>query len=75
MYMNYFKHETTIIDEGCSIGAGTKIWHFSHVMEGSVDWRLLQYWSECSGVARGGAGYEREGAKQCVYLHWGDMRG
>jgi UDP-2-acetamido-3-amino-2,3-dideoxy-glucuronate N-acetyltransferase len=34
MYMNYFKHETTIIDEGCSIGAGTKIWHFSHVMPG-----------------------------------------
>lgn len=32
--MNYFKHETTIIDEGCSIGAGTKIWHFSHVMPG-----------------------------------------
>lgn len=32
--MNYFKHETAIIDEGSSIGAGTKIWHFSHVMPG-----------------------------------------
>ena len=30
--MNYFKHETAIIDEGCQIGAGTKIWHFSHIM-------------------------------------------
>jgi len=30
--MEYFKHETAIIDEGCQIGTGTKIWHFSHVM-------------------------------------------
>lgn len=33
--MNYFAHETAVIDEGCEIGAGTKIWHFSHVMPGS----------------------------------------
>jgi UDP-2-acetamido-3-amino-2,3-dideoxy-glucuronate N-acetyltransferase len=30
--MEYFKHKTAIIDEGCLIGAGTKIWHFSHIM-------------------------------------------
>jgi len=30
--MDYFAHETAVIDEGCSIGEGTKIWHFSHVM-------------------------------------------
>ena len=30
--MNYFAHDTAIIDEGCIIGDGTKIWHFSHVM-------------------------------------------
>lgn len=30
--MNYFAHPTAIIDEGCEIGAGTKIWHFSHLM-------------------------------------------
>ena len=30
--MSYFAHETAIIDEGCVIGEGTKIWHFSHVM-------------------------------------------
>lgn len=30
--MNYFAHDTAIIDEGCTIGEGTKIWHFSHVM-------------------------------------------
>jgi UDP-2-acetamido-3-amino-2,3-dideoxy-glucuronate N-acetyltransferase len=28
----YFAHPTALIDEGCEIGAGTKIWHFSHVM-------------------------------------------
>jgi len=28
----YFVHPTAVIDEGCEIGAGTKIWHFSHVM-------------------------------------------
>ena len=30
--MHYFSHPTAIIDEGTSIGKGTKIWHFSHVM-------------------------------------------
>lgn len=29
---DYFAHETAIIDEGCTIGNGTKIWHFSHIM-------------------------------------------
>lgn len=29
---DFFAHETAIIDEGCKIGAGTKIWHFSHIM-------------------------------------------
>lgn len=32
----YFAHETAVIDEGCQIGEGTKIWHFSHVMTGAV---------------------------------------
>lgn len=27
-----FIHPTAIVDEGCTIGAGTKIWHFSHIM-------------------------------------------
>jgi UDP-2-acetamido-3-amino-2,3-dideoxy-glucuronate N-acetyltransferase len=30
----YFAHETAVVDEGCSIGTGTKIWHFSHIMAG-----------------------------------------
>ena len=30
--MNYFAHETAVVDQGCQIGEGTKIWHFSHIM-------------------------------------------
>lgn len=30
--MGYQAHETAVIDKGCMIGEGTKIWHFSHVM-------------------------------------------
>ena len=33
---NYFKHESAYVDEGCVIGAGTKIWHFSHIMSNCV---------------------------------------
>jgi UDP-2-acetamido-3-amino-2,3-dideoxy-glucuronate N-acetyltransferase len=29
---DFYAHETAIVDEGCIIGAGTKIWHFSHIM-------------------------------------------
>jgi UDP-2-acetamido-3-amino-2,3-dideoxy-glucuronate N-acetyltransferase len=32
--MNYFAHQTAVIDAGCQIGEGTKIWHFSHLMPG-----------------------------------------
>lgn len=34
MEKHYFAHETAVIDDGCTIGKGTKIWHFSHIMEG-----------------------------------------
>jgi len=34
MEKEYFAHETAVIDEGCKIGRGTKIWHFSHIMTG-----------------------------------------
>jgi UDP-2-acetamido-3-amino-2,3-dideoxy-glucuronate N-acetyltransferase len=32
MENKYFAHETAVIDDGCEIGADTKIWHFSHIM-------------------------------------------
>jgi UDP-2-acetamido-3-amino-2,3-dideoxy-glucuronate N-acetyltransferase len=31
--MGYYKHESSFVDEPCSIGDGTKIWHFCHVMK------------------------------------------
>lgn len=34
--MDYFKHESSYIDEPCVIGNGTKIWHFSHIMQDCV---------------------------------------
>lgn len=34
--MSYFAHESAYIDEGCNIGEGTKIWHFSHIMADCV---------------------------------------
>ena len=32
MNQDFFAHPTAVIDEGCKIGKGTKIWHFSHIM-------------------------------------------
>jgi UDP-2-acetamido-3-amino-2,3-dideoxy-glucuronate N-acetyltransferase len=34
--MDFYAHETAIIDEGCTIGKGTKIWHFSHIMPNCI---------------------------------------
>ncbi len=34
--MNYFVHESSYVDDNCSIGDGTKIWHFSHIMSGAI---------------------------------------
>ncbi len=33
---DYFVHESSYVDDGAVVGAGTKIWHFSHVMPGAV---------------------------------------
>ena len=35
-YRDYFSHETAVIDENVSIGEGTKIWHFSHIMSNAT---------------------------------------
>lgn len=34
--MDHFVHPTAVIDPGCTIGAGTKVWHFSHLMPGCI---------------------------------------
>jgi UDP-2-acetamido-3-amino-2,3-dideoxy-glucuronate N-acetyltransferase len=36
MEKEWYAHPTAVIDEGCVIGKGSKIWHFSHLMPGSV---------------------------------------
>lgn len=36
MEKQYFAHDSAFIDEGCKIGNGTKIWHFSHIMSNCV---------------------------------------
>src|SRR5512136_527259 len=36
MTPDYFVHESSYVDEGAVIGAGTKIWHFSHILPGAV---------------------------------------
>ncbi|MEK7239711.1 MAG: acyltransferase [Gemmatimonadota bacterium] len=33
---DYFVHESAFVDDGATIGAGTKVWHFCHVMPGAV---------------------------------------
>ena len=33
---DYFAHPSAYIDEGCVIGKGVKIWHFSHLMSGCI---------------------------------------
>jgi len=34
--LSFYAHPTAVIDEGCTIGSGTKIWHFCHIMPGAV---------------------------------------
>jgi len=36
METDYFAHPTAVIDDGCQIGTGSRIWHFSHLMTGCV---------------------------------------
>jgi len=36
MKKEYFAHETAVVDDGCKIAEGVKIWHFSHIMSNSV---------------------------------------
>lgn len=33
---NFFSHPSAVLDAGCKIGKGTKIWHFSHIMPGAI---------------------------------------
>ncbi|MFL6352717.1 MAG: Gfo/Idh/MocA family oxidoreductase [Bryobacteraceae bacterium] len=48
----YYAHPTAVIDEGCEIGAGTKIWHYSHVLKGAIIGERCIFGQNCS-VAEG----------------------
>ncbi len=45
--MGYFSHETAIIDKDTMIGNGTKIWHFSHILSGSMIGRECSFGQNC----------------------------
>jgi UDP-2-acetamido-3-amino-2,3-dideoxy-glucuronate N-acetyltransferase len=44
----YFVHESAYVDEGAQIGAGTKIWHFSHIMKGAEIGRRCIFGQNCN---------------------------
>ena len=34
--MSYFRHDSAVVDDGASIGEGSRVWHFVHVCSGAV---------------------------------------
>jgi UDP-2-acetamido-3-amino-2,3-dideoxy-glucuronate N-acetyltransferase len=46
--MSYFAHESSYVDEGAQVGAGTKIWHFCHVLPGAVIGQRCSFGQNCS---------------------------
>ena len=44
----FFAHPTAVVDEPCEIGAGTKVWHFSHVMKGAKIGRDCVFGQNCN---------------------------
>ena len=74
MEKSYFVHESSYIDEPVSIGDGTKIWHFCHIMKDSRigrDCTLGQNVNIDSGVC---VGNKRQNPKQCLRLQEGHNR-
>ena len=45
--MDYFAHKTAIIDENVKIGKNCKIWHFSHILSGSVIGENCSFGQNC----------------------------
>lgn len=45
--MDYFSHESAYVDEGAKIGAGTKIWHFSHILSGAKIGERCSFGQNC----------------------------
>lgn len=49
----YKAHETAVIDPGCTIGDGTHIWHFSHIMRDAQSAGIVIS-AECRDLSSGG---------------------
>jgi UDP-2-acetamido-3-amino-2,3-dideoxy-glucuronate N-acetyltransferase len=45
---SWFVHPSSFVDEGARVGAGTKIWHFSHVLSGAVIGERCSFGQNCS---------------------------
>lgn len=45
--MDYFVHESSYVDDGASIGAGTRIWHFCHILSGAVIGESCSFGQNC----------------------------
>ena len=45
--MSFFSHETAIVDENVTIGEGTKIWHFSHILSGTTIGKNCSFGQNC----------------------------
>jgi len=43
----FFAHETAIIDDGCSIGSGSKVWHFAHLLSGTTIGKNVSVGQNC----------------------------
>ena len=60
---DYFVHESSYIDEGVSIGRGTKIWHFCHIQKGKLKIALGTKCHYCHNVKGNGVK-----SKQCFSI-------
>ena len=43
---DFFVHETAVIDKPCKIGSGTKIWHFTHIMNNCSIGEKCNFWTK-----------------------------
>ena len=44
---DYFVHESSYVDEGASIGTGTRVWHFCHILSGTVIGERCSFGQNC----------------------------
>ncbi len=45
--MSFFSHDTAIVDDNVTVGEGTKIWHFSHILSGTKIGKNCSFGQNC----------------------------